>query len=77
MAHIFAVANQKGGVGKTTSTVNLAAEAASNGRRVLVIDLDPQGSATSGLGIAKEENREDLYDLFVGACRFSDLPLAT
>lgn len=59
---IIAVVNQKGGVGKTTTTINCAAQVASSGFRVLLIDLDPQGNATSGLGIAKDQ-RVTAYDL--------------
>jgi chromosome partitioning protein len=66
MAEVIAVANQKGGVGKTTSSVNLAAELALAGKRVLVVDFDPQGSASSGLGISPREVGEDIYDMFFG-----------
>lgn len=66
MARIFAIANQKGGVGKTTTTVNLAASLAATQRRVLLVDLDPQGNATMGCGIDKQGCDLTLYDLLVG-----------
>jgi chromosome partitioning protein len=64
MNRIIALANQKGGVGKTTSAISIASELALSGRKVLLVDFDPQGSATSGLGVESPEPGEDLYDLF-------------
>ncbi|MDB5801941.1 MAG: chromosome partitioning protein [Rhodocyclales bacterium] len=66
MARIFAVANQKGGVGKTTTTVNLAAALAAHGQRVLLVDLDPQGNATMGSGIDKRTAPSTVYQVLVG-----------
>lgn len=65
MAHIIAVTNQKGGVGKTTTAVNMSACLADSGKRTLLIDLDPQGNATSGLGIDKESLQNNLYDCLI------------
>ena len=65
MARIFCIANQKGGVGKTTTTVNLAAGLAKVGQRVLVIDLDPQGNATMGSGIDKRQLELSVYDVLL------------
>ena len=65
MTRIFCVANQKGGVGKTTTTVNLAAGLAKIGRRVLVVDLDPQGNATMGSGIDKRTLEATVYDVLL------------
>jgi len=66
MARTLAILNQKGGVGKTTTAVNLAAGIALAGRRALLVDLDPQGNATTGLGVAKADLRATVYEVLLG-----------
>jgi len=66
MGKIIAIANQKGGVGKTTTTINLGASLAANDLKVLIVDSDPQGNATTGLGVSKSEGRPTLYQVLMG-----------
>jgi len=66
LSRVFAIVNQKGGVGKTTTAINLAAALAANDFRVLVVDSDPQGNATTGLGVAKDPARPSLYHVLLG-----------
>ncbi len=73
MTRILTVANQKGGVGKTTTTVNVAAALAMLGRRVLVVDLDPQGNASTALGIEHGEGTPDVYDVLTDSTPLSDI----
>lgn len=72
MSEIMAIANQKGGVGKTTTTINLSAALAEKGKRVLVIDMDPQGNTSSGLGIDKDELETTVYQLMIGDNTFDE-----
>ena len=72
MGRIIAVANQKGGVGKTTTTINLSACLAEQGQKVLVIDVDPQGNTTSGLGIDKNNTENTVYELMLGEASIDD-----
>jgi chromosome partitioning protein len=72
VAKVFAITNQKGGVGKTTTTVNLAASLAATKRRVLMIDLDPQGNATMGCGVDKDDVEYSVYDVLVGGRSIAD-----
>ena len=66
MAKVVSFSNQKGGVGKTTSCVNIAAQIANKGKKVLMIDMDPQGNATSGLGLPKSQIKNTSYDVIIG-----------
>lgn len=68
MGKTIAIANQKGGVGKTTTAINLAACLAEAGKRILAVDMDPQGNMTSGMGIEKQEVEETVYDIMIGNC---------
>lgn len=72
MSEIMAIANQKGGVGKTTTTINLSAALAEKGKKVLVIDMDPQGNTSSGLGIDKDELETTVYQLMIGDNTFDE-----
>ena len=72
MGKTIAIANQKGGVGKTTTSINLSACLAEKGKRVLLIDADPQGNTTSGFGIDKNNLENTIYELMLGECSISD-----
>ena len=72
MGKIIAIANQKGGVGKTTTSINLSASLASKGKKILVIDADPQGNTTSGFGIEKNDLENTIYELILSECSIKE-----
>ena len=77
MTRIITIAMQKGGVGKTTTTINLAAALAEQGKRVLAIDLDPQGNLTSGVGVDKGTLEKSIYHVLIDEADISDVILQT
>ena len=77
MGKVVSFSNQKGGVGKTTSCVNIAAQIANKGKKVLMIDMDPQGNATSGLGLPKSKIKKTIYDVIIGKCDVSESIIKT
>lgn len=72
MGKIIAIANQKGGVGKTTTSINLSSCIAAKGKKVLVVDIDPQGNTTSGYGVEKNDLENTIYELMLGDCSIED-----
>jgi chromosome partitioning protein len=77
MSRVISIVNQKGGVGKTTTAINLAASLALSGEKILLIDIDPQGNATSGLGIARENLSRTLYNVLAGDCGLDEILIQT
>ena len=77
MGKIISLVNQKGGVGKTTTSINLSASLAVLGKRVLLIDLDPQGNATTGIGISKGDIDKSVYDVLIDKCQITEAIVRT